>query len=594
MSVIDDVKQKIDIIDIIGQHITLVKSGRTFRGLCPFHGEKHPSFYVYPEQQSWHCFGCNTGGDVFSFIMKKQGIDFSEALRELAQKAGITIPTKFEPAAESEERQKLYQLNQAAALYFQSMLQSKAGEKAQSYLTRRGFSAKTVSDFQLGYSLNSWEDLKKYLVDKGYAEAEMLAAGLIKQGEEGKKSHDWFRDKLMFPIADARGRIIGFGGRVLDPSAEGLPKYINSPQTPLFDKSGSLYALHLAKDAIREQGLAVIVEGYMDVITAHQNGFSNVVASMGTSVTERQVETLKRITKNLTLALDADAAGEEAMLRGVEFENALGAEVRVVILPPGKDPDDVIKEDPTTWPQLLAGALPVVDFTFDMVASGLDLTTAKDKTVARDKLLPIVKEIKDKVRQAHYLQKYARLVKVSDRNAEADLAGIKPRQTRGRAEEPKTKAATYLQSFPSKPKEDYCLALLLQHPELKVKDEELLPEYFEGSQNREIFIARRQSAKIEELREKLDPATHEQLNALLAKSLSPNRIAQKYAECTLDLKVISLQGLEAKIEAVLAQEAESGGKAAELAKLEEIGIEVSTKLREAFAQKKEWRRAQRG
>jgi len=580
MSVIDDVKQKIEIIDIIGQHITLTKSGRTFRGLCPFHGEKNPSFYVYPEQQSWHCFGCNTGGDVFSFIMKKQGIDFGEALRELAQKAGVTIPSRFEPGAESEERQKLYQINQAAALYFQSMLNSPAGEKARKYVEKRGFTDETVKNFQLGYSLNSWESLKKYLAEKGYSEKEMLDAGLIIEGEEGKKSHDRFRDKLMFPIADTRGRVIGFGSRVLDDS---LPKYINSPQTPIFDKSGSLYAVNIAKEAIREQGLVVIVEGYMDVITAHQNGFNNVVASMGTSVTERQVNTLKRITKNITLALDADAAGEEAMLRGVEFENALGAEVKVVILPQGKDPDDVIKEDAQAWPQLLAGALPVVDFTFNMVASGLDLATAKDKSLAVEKLLPILAEIKDPIRQAHYLQKLAQLVQVSERSVEAALSRLKIRPRRAPIE-PKPEVA---QPLLSNRLEEDCLALLLQHPEIKIKDDELLPEYFESSQNREIFIARQESAKIEELRDGLDPATHEQFDALLGRSLSPNRIAQKYVEYILRLRERHLRGLEAKIEAVLAQEAESGGKDAELAKLKELGIEVSIKLREVFTQKRQ-------
>ncbi len=587
MSVIDDVKQKIDIIDIIGQHITLTKSGRTFRGLCPFHGEKNPSFYVYPEQQSWHCFGCNTGGDVFSFIMKKQGIDFSEALRELAQKAGVTIPSKFEPGAESEERQKLYQVNQAAALYFHSLLNSPAGEKARSYVEKRGFKDETVKNFQLGYSLNSWGELKKYLAEKGYSEKEMLDGGLIIEAED-KKSHDRFRHKLMFPIADARGRVIGFGSRVLDDSQ---PKYINSPQTPVFDKSGNLYALNLAKEAIREQGLAVIVEGYMDVITAHQNGFTNVVASMGTSVTDRQVNTLKRITKNITLALDADAAGEEAMLRGVEFENALGAEVKVVILPQGKDPDDVIKEDPQAWPKLLAGALPVVDFTFNMVASKLDLTTAKDKSLAVEKLLPILAEIKDPIRQAHYLQKLAGLVQVSERSVEAALSRLKIRPKRAPI---KPKPETDLQPLMSNPIEDYCLSLLLQHPELKVKDEELLPEYFESSQNREIFIARQESVKIEELRDRLDPATHEHLDTLLGRSLSPNRIAPKYAECALRLRERHLRGLAAKIEAVLAQEAESGGKAADLAKLKEQGIEVNSQLGEVFSQKRQRQLEQRG
>jgi len=403
----------------------------------------------------------------------------------------------------------------------------------------------------------------------------------------------------MFPIADARGRVIGFGARALDDSQ---PKYINSPQSPLFDKSGNLYALNLAKEAVREQGLVVIVEGYMDVITAHQNGFNNVVASMGTSVTERQVNTLKRMSKEMVFALDADAAGAEAMLRVeqtstealnedvlpvvyrnniIAFSNVPDIEVKVIVLPSGKDPDDVIKEDPQVWQKLVKEAVPIIDYTFDMVTAGLDLTTAKDKTVVRDKLLPIIKEIKDKVRQAHYLQKYARLVNVSDRNAEADLAGIKPRQPRDKTEKPGPAAA---QPLLSNRLEEDCLALLLQHPELKIKDEELLPEYFESSQNRETFIARRQSAKIEELRDMLDPATHEHLDALLGKSLSDKRIAQKYVEYTLRLQQRYFRSLAAKIEVVLAQEAESGGKAAELAKLKELGIEVSIKLREVFAQ----------
>lgn len=590
MTIIDDVKQKLDIIDIIGQHVALTKSGHTFRGLCPFHGEKHPSFYVYPEQQSWHCFGCNTGGDAFSFLMKKQGIDFGEALRELAQKAGVVIPSQREPAAESEARQKLFQINQAAALYFQSQLNSPAGEKARRYVDKRGFTAQTVADFQLGYSLNGWEELKKYLAEKGYTEKEMLDAGLISEGKEGKPSHDRFRHQLMFPIADARGRVIGFGARVLDDSQ---PKYLNSPQSPLFDKSGNLYALNLAKEAIREQGLAVIVEGYMDVITAHQNGFKNVVASMGTSVTERQVSTLKRITKNITLSLDADEAGEEAMLRGVEFENSLGAEVKVAILPQGKDPDDVIREDATTWPQLLEKAMPVVDFTFDMVAAGLDLTTAKNKSLAVEKLLPVIVEIKDPIRRAHYLQKLGGLVQVGERDIEAALSRLKTRPKWTPKAEPKPETA-YLQPILSNRLEEDCLALLLQHPELKTEDEELLPEYFESSQNREIFIARQESAKIEELRDRLDPATHEYLDALLGKSLSNNRIAQKYVEYTLRLRERYLRNLATKIEAVLALEAESGGKAAELAKLKELGIEVSIKLREVFAQIRQRQLEQRG
>jgi len=610
MGAIDEVKQRTDIIDIIGQQVTLTKAGRTFKGLCPFHSEKHPSFYVYPEQQSWHCFGCNNGGDVFSFVMKKQNIDFGEALKQLAQKAGVTIPSRFEPGTESEEKQRLYQVNQAAAQYFHNLLiNSPAGKKAQSYVTERGFTPQTTANFQLGFSLDSWESLKKYLTERDYTEKELLAAGLIIEAEGGK-THDRFRNKLMFPIPDARGRITGFGARALDDS---MPKYTNSPQTPIFDKSGTLYGLNLAKDAIRQQELAVVVEGYMDVITAHQNGFNNVVASMGTAVTEKQINTLKRMSKEMIFALDADAAGAEAMLRVeqtstealgedilpvpyrnmiVTFTNVPDIEVKVIIMPPGQDPDDVIKQDVKTWQNLLAEALPIVDYTFNMVTSTLDLNKVKDKTLARDKLLPIIDEIKDNVRKAHYLQKLARLIEVSERNLEADLARIKSSKARGRARELKPEVRT--QPLPSSPKEEYCLVLLLQHPELKSLDEGLLPEHFENSENREIFIAWQQSDKIESVKESLEPAIHEHLDSLLTRNLLSNNLEQKYAECALELRAKFFRSLATKIEAVLALEAQSGGAAAELAKLKELGTEVNSQLGEVLAQKSRRRLEQRG
>ncbi len=588
MSVIDEVKQRTDIVEVVGQYATLTKAGKTFKSLCPFHSEKHPSFFVYPEQQSWHCFGaCSTGGDVLSFIMKKQGIDFGDALHLLAQRAGITIPSKFEPEAGKDERARLYQANQAAAQYFHHLLiNSSAGEAARSYLASRGFTPETIADFQLGFSLNSWESLKQHLMEKGYAESELITAGLITEAEGGK-THDRFRSRLIFPIFDAKGHITGFGGRVLDDSQ---PKYLNSPQTPVFDKSSILYGMDRAKSAIRQQDMAVIVEGYIDVITAHQNGFNNVVASMGISVTEKQVGALKRLTRNMVLALDADAVGEEAMLLVVAYDYVLGTEVKVVILPEGRDPDDVIKEDTQAWQRLLEEALPVVDYTFNMVTSELDLTTARDKRLVVDKLLPIIDGMQDIVRKAHYLQKLARLVKVSERDLEATRARIKSSRAKYQAGEPKPEAVTHtLHQLISSPLEEYCLALLLQHPELKDSHIELLPEYFENSENREIFSTWQKTSDLPSFKEELDVTIHEHLEHLLAESVLDTKIEQKYNNCVLRLREEFLRSLETKRAEVLALEAESGGTAAELAKLEEQGIDVSVQLGKVFTQRRQER-----
>ena len=583
MGVIDEVKQRTDIVEVISQYTSLTKAGRTFRGLCPFHSEKNPSFFVYPEQQTWHCFGaCNTGGDVYSFVMKKESIDFGEALRLLADRAGITISTRSEPQTEGKER--LYQVNEAAAKYFHNLLlNSPTGEKTRKYVASRGLSPKTITDFQLGFSLNSWDALKQYLTERSYTENELLTTGLIIE-TEARQTHDRFRNRLMFPILDAKGHTTGFGARALDDS---LPKYINSPQTPIFDKSSSLYGINLATSAIRQQDMAVLVEGYMDVIAAHQDGFNNVVASMGTSVTEKQVSAIKRLTRNIALALDADAAGEEAMMRCVGYENSLDSEVKVIILPEGKDPDEVIKENTELWQQLLVGAVPVMDYMFNKVTSKLDLTTARDKSQAVDKLLPVIAEMKDTIRQGYYLERLAHLVKQTQRSIEAALSRIKPDR---RAKEPKPEAVRRAsQPVVSSRIEEYCLALLLQHPELKAHCQGLSPEYFEDTQNREIFIAFEQADDVPSIKERLDSALYDYFDSLTHKSLIDTQLEQKCAQYVLGLQEKFLRSLEMKKAEVLALAAESGGSAAELAKLQEQGIESSVQLGKVFAQKSQTR-----
>ena len=583
MSVIDEVKQRTDIVEVVSQYTTLTKAGRNFRGLCPFHSEKHPSFFVYPEQQSWHCFGaCNTGGDVFSLIMKKDGLDFGEALRLLAERAGVTIPSRTRQTADKEKNERLYQANEASAQYFHSLLlNSQAGEKARNYVAQRGLSQKAINDFQLGFSLNSWDSLKQYLIERGFNESELIDAGLIIKLEDGK-THDRFRNKLIFPINDVKSRTIGFGARALDDS---MPKYTNSPDTPLFYKSSCLYGIDLAHKSIRQQDSMVIVEGYMDVIAAHENGFSNVIASMGTAITDKQIGILKKLAKNMILALDADAAGEEAALRCIGYENILGAEVKVSILPQGKDPDDVIRESKEKWQSLLNEAVPIIDYTFNHITYELDLNTARDKSLAVYRLLPIITQIKDLVRQAHYLQKLSRLVNISEHRLEMVIEKNKVNQNRLRtAHKPETTIDTG-RSLLVNPREEYLLALLLQHPELKELSKGLLPEYFENSENREIFNIYQRTEDISSIKDELDNTIWEHLDNLIKRSIPSNQLETRLSDCTLLLRQEFLRRLEKKREAVFASEAASRGSSAELNKLEEQGTEVSAQLREIFIQR---------
>jgi len=542
MSVVDDVKQQVDIIEIVGQYTTLKKAGRNLTALCPFHSEKNPSFFVYPDQQSWHCFGaCNTGGDVFSFVMKKENMDFGEVLRLLAQRVGITIPSRIEPDSGKEEKERLYQINDAAALYFHNLLlNSPEAKKARDYLESRSLSPTTISDFQLGFALNSWEAFKQYLLEKDFKESEILEAGLLVETEDGK-THDRFRNRLVFPINDARGRTIGFGARVLDDS---LPKYVNSPQTPLFDKSGIIYGLHMAAQTIRKQDLVVLVEGYTDVISAHQNGFQNVVAAMGTSVTERQVSVLKRLSKNIALALDADSAGEEAMLRCVSYENILKAEIKVIILPEGKDPDDVIRTDSGKWQTLVADAVPVIDYTMNMVSSRLDMNSAIGKSALISSLLPFIARVRDVTRQAHYISK---LSSISETNSRTLDAALKEMSVGLKANRPKSRDVNkVVQTLHYSPVEEDCLALLLQHPELKDKDAGLFSEYFVNSENREIFFTWQKTDDLSTFKESLDYSLWDHVDELINKKIPDTPVNERYDVYVLRLREDYLRSLARK------------------------------------------------
>ncbi|HZK66636.1 MAG TPA: DNA primase, partial [Chloroflexota bacterium] len=318
--VVDQIKSRLDIVEVVSEKVVLKKTGKSFKGLCPFHSEKTPSFIVFPESGTWHCFGCGAGGDAFGFVMQSQNMEFSEALTALAGRAGVELQSERRFHQDTGEMDALVSANEAALAYFRSMLAGPAGADARAYVEKRHLSPLSVDEFSIGFAPDRGAGLANHLVQLGLARAVVLQAGLAGENDSGGL-YDRFRGRLMFAIRDQSGRIVGFGGRALGPGVE--PKYLNTPQTPLFDKGGILYAIDRAKQEIRRSGQAVIVEGYMDAIMAHQHGFRNVVASMGTAVTDRQMAQLKRLATDLCFALDPDTAGQEATARGLAV--AMGA-----------------------------------------------------------------------------------------------------------------------------------------------------------------------------------------------------------------------------------------------------------------------------
>ncbi len=496
---------------------------------------------------------------------------------------------RHQSKAEEEKKERLFQINEAATEYYYHILSAtKTGATARSYLAKRNIAPETTREFRLGFSPDAWETIKNYLLGKGYTEKELVEAGLIIEKEEGG-SYDRFRNRLMFPICDIQGRVTGFGGRVLDDS---LPKYINSPQTPVFDKSNSLYGIDRAKSAIRKKGLVIIVEGYMDVLTAHQHSWQNVVGSMGTSLTEQQVEGIKRLATSITLALDADVAGEEATLRGKAILAYSNIEANVILLPPGRDPDEVIGEEPSLWQKLVEQAIPIMDFAFQSVISKVDISKARDKSLAVQKLLPSIYEIKDPIQQSHYLRRLARELRIEE---SAIRAAVRESKTGRKGPQPgkPTEQSRLASQFVSSHVEERCLALLLQYPELRLLAQELSSEYFEYTENREIFVKWQHASDISNLESKLDSSLLEHLYYLVDRNFpfppaireSERTRRRDLAQCILRLQEKLSRKLEAEKEATLEIERERGGISSELAKLEEQGIDSALRLREVFVRK---------
>ncbi len=437
MTAIDEIKARLDIVDIVSETVNLRHSGKNYSGFCPFHtNTKTPAFAVFPDSQSWRCFGqCNEGGDIFNFVMKREGWDFPEALRYLAKRAGVSLQ-EFTPEEQEqvEENERLREILAMAVTFFQHQLRNtEVGQVALDYLHNRKLTDDTIDAFGLGYAPDSWDVLTNYMFSRQITEVELINAGLVSE-REGGGLYDRFRHRLVIPIRDQRGRMAGFGGRVLRP--DDVPKYLNSPKTTVFDKGRLLYGLDMAHREIRTSDQVVIVEGYLDVIGPYQAGFKNCVSPMGTALTEDQFRLIKRYSRKIILALDPDAAGQRATLRGLEtarqsmeregdvvfdarglmqIEGRLRADIRVMALPDGLDPDEIALANPDQWEQLVKDAKPVVIHVMETLADREDFDDPKAKQEIAAQVLPLIEDIRGSVEREAYRQRLARLLKVDER-----------------------------------------------------------------------------------------------------------------------------------------------------------------------------------
>jgi len=476
---IDDVRDRLSIEDVVGKAVQLKRAGSTLKGLCPFHNEKSPSFIVTPSRGTYKCFGCGRGGDIFSFVMEREHVEFREALRMLADQAGITLDEPGRDNPEHDLKARIYEMNAAAAMYFQQMLGAPGGAGARAYLDRRAITDATMEKFALGYAPGRGE-LCKRLRDAGYSDDELVGAGLAVASEEGGPVRDRFYARLMFPIRDTKGQILGFGGRVLDDSK---PKYLNTQMTPVFEKRRALYAVEHARDAIRAAREAIVVEGYMDALRAHQEGFANVVATLGTAITEENLRALNSMSAGLrlVLALDADPAGQGAALKGgltalkalpkkaADGTRRETARIFVATLPEGQDPDDAIAADPDTWRRAVAAAVPLMDHYFTLVAAGLDRTGPEWRQEALDTLIPAIGELDGVGLQQAYIERLAALTGVEARLLRDRMPGAGPAARRdGRRPERVAQSRPPLPDAvdPVRTTEEYLMGLLLAHQPL--------------------------------------------------------------------------------------------------------------------------------
>ncbi len=495
MDAVTEIKRRIDPAEYIGRSVKLQKAGRNLRALCPFHTEKTPSFYVFTDRGSWRCFGsCGEGGDIFSFVQKRENVDFREALRILAEEAGVELSAR---AAEQRTRaERLSGIVSAAVDFYEQQLAGEGGAEARAYLAEtRGLDAETIERFHLGWAPDEWRLLRDYLLGRGYSDEDALAAGVLHESDSGGAPYDRFRGRVIIPIADDRGVYVGLGGRIL---GDGEPKYLNSPQSDIFDKGRTLYALDVAGSQARESGTVVVVEGYLDVIGPWQAGFRNLVATMGTSLTERHAARLTRFASRVVLAMDPDSAGMAAaeragsLLLNFDSPEAMGAaqrsaeaitanvdlDLRVAPLPTGKDPDDLTREDPEAWRAAIDNATPFARFLLERLIAGSRGDSPLEASRIVDRLRPVLLAVRNPVERSGHIQSIARRLGIAER-AIADRLRTDGRRPQALPEADLTPIRA--------PAEEALLSTLLHNPDLRADLRHLPADLFPAALDREIL-----------------------------------------------------------------------------------------------------------
>jgi len=426
-SPIEEIKNRLDVVEVISSYIKVQKTGANYRAVCPFHSEKKPSFFISPARQIWHCFGCGAGHNMFDFVMKIEGVEFGDALRILAQKAGVELkkPTAQDLAWQS-ERARLYEICELATKFFEKQLEeSKTGGAAKKYLLGRGLKDESIKKWRLGYAPDVWQSLSDFLTSRGYKKGEVEKAGLGLTSEKGS-FYDRFRGRIIFPVFDFNSQVVGFGGRVFkEKDNKEIAKYVNTPSTLLYDKSRILYGLDRAKVEIRKKDNCVLVEGYMDCIMAHQAETLNTVATSGTALTPHQLKILKRYTENLTLGFDMDVAGDSATKRGIDLAQIQGFNIKVVRLPEGKDAAEIISKNPKEWEEALSNTKSIYEFYFESAFSGRDADSPDGKKEISKILLPTIKKIPNQIEKSFWIQKLAKKLKVREEEVREELKKVK-------------------------------------------------------------------------------------------------------------------------------------------------------------------------